>query len=183
MPSASLAIHLLTISLLKMLFVLLRYKYQWNITKVRNCPDITVFWSFWILSCVFSFCLFCLFAFFVLLSFLPLFLSSFSCPPFVFFLSFFCFHFVFFIWDIWDIWDMWQIWQFLKQSCRLVTIVTSVSMVTILQTCDHWDTDYNSYNWEPEFMTIFVTWQSRVTVDSIRNSCDVFLPRQDKFVA
>ena len=46
---------------------------------------------------------------------------------------------------------------------------------TILQTCDNWDTDYNSYNWEPEFMTIFFTWQSRVTVDSIRNSCDVFV--------
>ena len=26
-------------------------------------------------------------------------------------------------------------------------------------------------NWEPEFMTIFVTWQLRVTLDSIRNSC------------
>ena len=36
-----------------------------------------------------------------------------------------------------------------------------------------WYTDYNSYNWEHEFMTIFVTWQSRVTLDSIRNSCDV----------
>ena len=34
----------------------------------------------------------------------------------------------------------------------------------ILQTCDNWDTDYYSYNWEPEFMTIFVTWQSRVTI-------------------
>ena len=44
---------------------------------------------------------------------------------------------------------------------------------TILQTCDNWDTDYNSYNWEPDFMTIFDPWQSRVTVDSIRNSCDV----------
>ena len=43
-----------------------------------------------------------------------------------------------------------------------------------LKTCDIWDTDYNSYNWEPKFMTIFVTWQSRVTLDSIRNSCDVF---------
>ena len=37
------------------------------------------------------------------------------------------------------------------------------------------DTDYYSDNWEPEFMTIFVTWQLRVTLDSIRNSCDVFL--------
>ena len=45
---------------------------------------------------------------------------------------------------------------------------------TILKTCDNWDTDYNSDNWEPEFMTIFVTWQLIVTLDSIRNSCDVF---------
>ena len=36
-----------------------------------------------------------------------------------------------------------------------------------------WNTDYNSNNWEPEFMTIFVTWQLNVTLDSIRNSCDV----------
>ena len=40
--------------------------------------------------------------------------------------------------------------------------------------CDIWDTEYNSDNWEPEFMTIFVTWQLIVTLDSIRNSCDVF---------
>ena len=45
---------------------------------------------------------------------------------------------------------------------------------TILQTCDIWDTVCNSNNWEPEFLTTFVTWQLRVTVDSIRNSCDVF---------
>ena len=37
------------------------------------------------------------------------------------------------------------------------------------------DTDYNTDNWEPGFMTIFVTWQLIVTLDSIRNSCDVFL--------
>ena len=36
------------------------------------------------------------------------------------------------------------------------------------------DIDYNSENWEPEFMTIFVTWQLRATLDSIRNSCDVY---------
>ena len=42
------------------------------------------------------------------------------------------------------------------------------------RTCDIWDTDYNSDNWEPEFMTIFVIWQLIVTLDSIRNSCDVF---------
>ena len=46
---------------------------------------------------------------------------------------------------------------------------------TIPETCDIWDTDYNAENWEPEFMTLFVTWQLRVTLDSICNSCDVFL--------
>ena len=50
---------------------------------------------------------------------------------------------------------------------------TNTMTKTILETCDIWDTDYNSDNWEPEFMTIFVTWQLRVTLDSIRNSCDV----------
>ena len=44
----------------------------------------------------------------------------------------------------------------------------------ILETCDIWDTEYNSDNWEPELMTIFVTWQLIVTLDSIRNSCDVW---------
>ena len=43
----------------------------------------------------------------------------------------------------------------------------------IIGTCDIWDTDHNTDNWEPGFMTIFVTWQSIVTLDSIRNSCDV----------
>ena len=47
---------------------------------------------------------------------------------------------------------------------------------TIPETCDTWDTNYNSDNWEPEFMTTFVAWQLRVTLDSIRNSCDVYLP-------
>ena len=42
----------------------------------------------------------------------------------------------------------------------------------ILETCG---LDYNSDNWEPEFMTIFVIWQLIVTLDSIRNSCDVCL--------
>ena len=41
------------------------------------------------------------------------------------------------------------------------------------ETCDLWDIDYNSDNWEPEFMAIFVTWQLRVTLDSIHNFCDV----------
>ena len=44
-----------------------------------------------------------------------------------------------------------------------------------MRCCDIWDTDYNFYNWEPEFMTIFVIWQLIVTLDSIPNSCDVFI--------
>ena len=39
--------------------------------------------------------------------------------------------------------------------------------------CDIWDTDYNADNWEPRLTTIFVIWQLFVTLDSIRNSCDV----------
>ena len=33
---------------------------------------------------------------------------------------------------------------------------------------------YNTDNWEPGLMTIFVTWQLIVTLDSIRNSYDVY---------
>ena len=44
----------------------------------------------------------------------------------------------------------------------------------IIGTCDIWDTDYNTDNWEPGFMTIFVNLQLVVTLDSIRNSCDVW---------
>ena len=45
--------------------------------------------------------------------------------------------------------------------------------MTIKETCGLWDIDYNSDNCKPEFMTIFVTWQLSVTLDSIRNSCNV----------
>ena len=31
-----------------------------------------------------------------------------------------------------------------------------------LRCCDIWDTNYNTDNWEPEIMTIFVTWQSKL---------------------
>ena len=50
----------------------------------------------------------------------------------------------------------------------------------ILETCEIWDTDYNFDNWEPEFMTICVKWELRVTLDSIRNSCDVFIVVREK---
>ena len=48
----------------------------------------------------------------------------------------------------------------------------SYSKGAIIGTCDILDTDYNTDKWEPGFMTIFVTWQLIVTLDSIRNSCD-----------
>ena len=38
-----------------------------------------------------------------------------------------------------------------------------------------------SDSWEPEFTTVIVTWQLRVTLDSIRNSCDVFSIGWDQF--
>ena len=68
----------------------------------------------------------------------------------------------------------WQFWQFLT----IFTILTIEK--TNLETCDIWDTDYNSDNWEHEFMTIFVTWQLILTLDSIRNSCDVLMYRDMK---
>ena len=61
-------------------------------------------------------------------------------------------------------------------NLKILTILTYLTIFKTIQgTCGVWDTDYNSYNWEPEFITIFVTWQSRVIVDRIRNSWDVFL--------
>ena len=89
-----------------------------------------------------------------------------------------------------NFWHFWQFWQFLHffykfdnfniclqfwQFLTIFTIAFAIMTIenTILETCDIWDTDYNSDNWEPEVMTIFVTWQLIVTLDSIRNSCDV----------
>ena len=39
-------------------------------------------------------------------------------------------------------------------------------------TCDIGDTDYNSDNWESEFMTIFVTWQLRFVFRNLDNLKD-----------
>ena len=54
------------------------------------------------------------------------------------------------------------------------TSLTEHPKGAILETCDLWDTDHNSDNWEPEYMTTFVTWQLRLTLDSICNSCYVY---------
>ena len=62
-------------------------------------------------------------------------------------------------------WRFQQFWQFL--------ILDNLDSDNDNETCGLWDIDYNSDNWEPEFMTIFGTWQLSVTLDSIRNSCDV----------
>ena len=67
-------------------------------------------------------------------------------------------------------WKMYNIfgkfWQFLK-FWHFWSILQMLTMI-ILYSCGLWDIDYNSDNWEPEFVTIFVT------LDRIRNSCNVF---------
>ena len=70
-----------------------------------------------------------------------------------------------------DFWPFRRLFILMRRQ-DLKKILTTTT--TTLETCDIWDTDYNFYKWEPEFVTIFVTWQSRVTLDSIRNSCDVY---------
>ena len=69
-----------------------------------------------------------------------------------------------------------------NSQCVIMKMMTFTTIVTIIdnsnkdnpETCDIWDTDNNTDNWEPEIMTIFVIWQLIVTLDSIRNSCDVW---------
>ena len=73
-----------------------------------------------------------------------------------------------------DPWDLTMTMTMTMTMTSQTSKTSETSVKTILQTCDNWDTDYNSYNWESEFITIFLTWQLGVTVDSIRNSCDVF---------
>ena len=67
--------------------------------------------------------------------------------------------------------DFVTLWTILTIQKIVLTILKIEK--TILETCDIWDTGYNSDNWEPEFMTIIVTWQLIVTLDSFRNSCNV----------
>ena len=76
-----------------------------------------------------------------------------------------------FVFNNWNFDNFWQLWTISTTNTIAFNFWTIEK--TILETCDIWDTDYNSDNWELEFMTIFVTWQLIVTLDSIRNSCDV----------
>ena len=72
--------------------------------------------------------------------------------------------------ELWDIWSEW--WGDMAWQKKTKTMTKGMTK-TIPETCDIWDTNYNFDNWEPEFMTVFVTWQLRVTLDIICNSCDV----------
>ena len=60
----------------------------------------------------------------------------------------------YYFWQFWQFFEVWQFWLY-WQSWWPVTFETLIF-------------------WKPEFMTIFVTWQLRVTLDSIRNYCDVY---------
>ena len=71
--------------------------------------------------------------------------------------------------DLWDIWSEW--WGDMTWPKKDKEKDKDKEQWL---TCDIWDTDYNWDNWEPEFMTIFVTWQWRMTRDSILNSWDVY---------
>ena len=87
---------------------------------------------------------------------------------FTFFLQFLQFEFFFTILTIFDNWRQFSqfrqlhlpFWKLKRQSWRLVTFETLITILTILTI-------------ENLTMTIFVTWQLIVTLDSIRNSCNV----------
>ena len=83
---------------------------------------------------------------------------------------------------------MWQLWQFsiffdifyhFWPLWNFWTIFAVPRIFTVLLVLQFWIIltmtipDFNSDNQEPEVMTIFVTWQLRVTLESIRNSCNV----------
>ena len=87
--------------------------------------------------------------------------------------------------DLKEIWSEW--WGDMTRSKKYLptnipnhlptyplTSLTEHPKGAILETCDLWDTDHNSDNWEPEYMKIFVTWLLRLTLDSICNSCYVY---------
>ena len=56
--------------------------------------------------------------------------------------------------------------SFLMKECR----VARVDLFLVLM----YPVELTSKHFEPGLMTIFVTWQLIVTLDSIRNSCDVW---------
>ena len=66
--------------------------------------------------------------------------------------------------------DLWQLRHLISSDDLTFRVFSNGA---IMGTCDICDTDYNTDNWEPGLMTIFVAWHLIVTLDSIRNSCDV----------
>ena len=81
------------------------------------------------------------------------------------------------------------LWNFFGTFLELLRSIFGTSLEPYIpylptrETFDSWGTDYYSDNWEPEFMTVFVSWQLRVTLDSIRNSCDVYIKSQFNWCA
>ena len=73
--------------------------------------------------------------------------------------------------DLCDIWSEWwgdMTWPKTKDKAK----DQDKRMTWLVNLCE---INVISDSWEPEFMTIIVTWQLRVTLHSIRNSPDVFL--------
>ena len=60
---------------------------------------------------------------------------------------------------------------YVAQCCLLLTTVTHCS--SLLATCDTWDTDYISDNWEQQYQHLHCDPWIKSDGDSIRNSCDV----------
>ena len=86
----------------------------------------------------------------------------------------FTFFYNFNIFIILTIFDNWRQLTTILTIQKIAFAILTIEK-TILEPCDICNTDYNSDNWEPAFMTIFVIWQLIVTLDSIRNSCDVYM--------
>ena len=70
-------------------------------------------------------------------------------------------------------------WQWLKQWQRQIQIQIQRPWQRHDKVCE---IVYISVSWEPDFRTIIVTWQLRVTLDSIRNSCDVCFQLRKPFL-
>ena len=81
--------------------------------------------------------------------------------------------------DLWDIWSEW-LWYMTWPTKRQLLKQWQIQIQRPWQRHDKVSKIvYISDSWEPDFRTIILTWQLRVTLDSIRNSCDVLNTRKD----
>ena len=82
--------------------------------------------------------------------------------------------------DLWHLRHWLQFWQLRiwihDNLCYLTINCDTGQHSQFLQCFYHLDNckDYTSDNWEPEFMTVFVTWQFRVSLDSIHAMFVIF---------